>query len=69
MAATDRLRPVTQLRDAYFRTVIAAEHAPRLFQTMTDDAHTAMLASRRQPVNCAFEAVEGVRPTTLDQLE
>ena len=39
------------------------------FHAVADDAAAAMLAARRQGVNCAFEAVEGVLSTGHHDLE
>jgi hypothetical protein len=40
--------------------VDAAEDLPVRFDTVTDDSAVAVRANRRQRVDCAFEAIEGV---------
>jgi hypothetical protein len=50
-------------------TVIATEHAIAFFQTVTDDAYTAVCARRGQRMDGAFETVENVRPSGRGYLE
>ena len=45
-------------------TVNAAEDLSVCFDTVTDDSAIAVRANRRQRVDCAFEAIEGVTLST-----
>ena len=49
--------------------LVAAEHPAVFLQTVTENAHAAMLARRRQALRRAFEAVERVRFSGCDDLK
>jgi hypothetical protein len=52
---------VAQFRDAGFGgAVVATEYSPVAFETMADDAHTAMRTDGRQHMDRALETVERV---------
>jgi hypothetical protein len=56
-----RLNAIFQLRFARrARAVDAAEDLSVCFDAVSDDSAVAMRANRRQRVDCALEAVEGV---------
>ena len=60
-ASGRRADAVAQSGDAdHLGAVLAAEERAVLFESVTDDADAAVLAGRRQRVDRAFEAVEGV---------
>jgi hypothetical protein len=48
------------LRSCLPSAVIAAINLPFFFQTMTDDAHSALRARRRKLMDCAFETIKDV---------
>jgi RNase P/RNase MRP subunit POP5 len=61
---------VAQARHAgLLGAMLAAEEGPLLLQSVADDADAAILACRRQRMNGAFEAVEGVSGVTHRHLK
>lgn len=49
--------------------MLAAEEGALLLEAVTDDTDAAMRAGRRQRMDRAFEAVEGVGLAALDHLK
>jgi hypothetical protein len=65
-----RLNAIFQLRFASrARAVDAAEDLSVCFDAVSDDSAVAVRANRRQRVDCALEAVEGVMLTANDYFE